>query len=56
MEEFDFQLNKMSVSGALFDMIKLLDIGKIPSVNSLIALFNKQIISPTFLLIGINKL
>ena len=28
MEEFDFQLNKMSVSGALFDMIKLLDIGK----------------------------
>ena len=26
--EFDFQLNKMSVSGALFDMIKLLDIGK----------------------------
>lgn len=28
MNEFDFQLNKMSVSGALFDMIKLLDIGK----------------------------
>ena len=28
MSEFDFQLNKMSVSGALFDMIKLLDIGK----------------------------
>ena len=28
MDEFDFQLNKMSVSGALFDMIKLLDIGK----------------------------
>ena len=28
IEEFDFQLNKMSVSGALFDMIKLLDIGK----------------------------
>ena len=28
MEEFDFQLNKMSVSGALFDMVKLLDIGK----------------------------
>ena len=27
-DEFDFQLNKMSVSGALFDMIKLLDIGK----------------------------
>ena len=29
MDEFDFQLNKMSVSGALFDMVKLLDIGKI---------------------------
>ena len=29
IEEFDFQLNKMSVSGALFDMVKLLDIGKI---------------------------
>ncbi len=29
MEEFDFRLNKMSVSGALFDMVKLLDIGKI---------------------------
>ena len=28
IEDFDFQLNKMSVSGALFDMIKLLDIGK----------------------------
>ena len=28
IEEFDFQLNKMSVSGALFDMTKLLDIGK----------------------------
>ncbi len=28
MEEFDFILNKMSVSGALFDMVKLLDIGK----------------------------
>ncbi len=28
MEKFDFQLNKMSVSGALFDMVKLLDIGK----------------------------
>ena len=28
MEEFDFRLNKMSVSGALFDMVKLLDIGK----------------------------
>lgn len=28
MEEFELQLNKMSVSGALFDMIKLLDVGK----------------------------
>ena len=28
MEEFDFQLNKMRVSGAFFDMVKLLDIGK----------------------------
>ena len=28
MDEFDFQLNKMSVSGALFDMVKLLDVGK----------------------------
>ena len=28
IEEFDFKLNKMSVSGALFDMVKLLDIGK----------------------------
>ena len=28
MEEFDLQLNKMSVSGALFDMVKLLDVSK----------------------------
>ena len=28
IDEFELQLNKMSVSGALFDMIKLLDIGK----------------------------
>ena len=28
IDEFDFQLNKMSTSGALFDMVKLLDIGK----------------------------
>ncbi|MBR3255989.1 MAG: glutamate--tRNA ligase [Clostridia bacterium] len=28
-EEFDLQLNKMSVSGALFDMVKLLDVSKI---------------------------
>ena len=29
ISEFDFELNKMSVSGALFDMIKLLDVSKI---------------------------
>jgi len=29
MEDFDFQLNKMSVSGALFDMVKLFDVAKI---------------------------
>lgn len=29
MEDFDFELNKMSVSGALFDMTKLLDVSKI---------------------------
>lgn len=29
LNEFDFQLNKMSVSGALFDMIKLFDVSKI---------------------------
>jgi len=28
LEEFDLQINKMSVSGALFDMVKLQDIGK----------------------------
>ena len=28
IKEFDFQMNKMSVSGALFDMVKLLDISK----------------------------
>ena len=28
ISEFDFQLNKMSVSGALFDMVKLLDVSK----------------------------
>ena len=28
IDDFDFNLNKMSVSGALFDMVKLLDIGK----------------------------
>ena len=29
IDEFDFRLNKMSVSGALFDMTKLLDVSKI---------------------------
>ena len=29
ISEFDFQLNKMSVSGALFDMVKLFDVAKI---------------------------
>lgn len=29
IEDFDFQLNKMSVSGALFDMVKLQDVSKI---------------------------
>lgn len=29
IDEFDFKLNKMGVSGALFDMVKLLDISKI---------------------------
>jgi len=29
ISEFDFQLNKMSVSGALFDMVKLFDVSKI---------------------------
>ena len=29
LDDFDFQLNKMSVSGALFDMVKLNDVSKI---------------------------
>ena len=29
ISEFEFELNKMSVSGALFDMVKLLDVSKI---------------------------
>ena len=29
IEDFDFHLNKMSVSGALFDMVKLADVSKI---------------------------
>jgi len=37
LDEFDFQLNKMSLSGALFDMVKLLDISK-----NLISLMTKD--------------
>lgn len=37
MEEFELVLNKMSVSGALFDMVKLLDISK-----SVISRYNKD--------------
>lgn len=29
IDEFDFKLNKMSVSGALFDIVKLLDVSKL---------------------------
>ena len=29
IQEFDLQINKMSISGALFDMVKLLDVGKV---------------------------
>ncbi len=37
IDDFDLQLNKMSVSGALFDMVKLLDISK-----SVISRYNKE--------------
>lgn len=37
IDEFELQLNKMSVSGALFDMIKLLDISK-----TVISRYNKE--------------
>ena len=37
MKDFDFQLNKMGVSGALFDMVKLLDVSK-----GVISRFNSQ--------------
>ena len=33
IEDFDFNLNKMSVSGALFDMVKLQDVSKIVISN-----------------------
>ena len=37
IDEFELQLNKMSVSGALFDMVKLLDVGK-----TVISMFTAQ--------------
>lgn len=37
IDEFEFSLNKMSVSGALFDMVKLLDIAK-----TIISKFNAE--------------
>ena len=44
MDEFDFELNKMSVSGALFDMVKLLDIGKtVISKMSAEEVYNKSL-------------
>ncbi len=44
IDEFDFQLNKMSVSGALFDMTKLLDIGKtVISKMSAEEVYNKSL-------------
>ena len=44
MEEFNFELNKMSVSGALFDMVKLLDIGKtVISKMSAVEVYNESL-------------
>ena len=44
LSEFDLQLNKMSVSGALFDMVKLLDISKtVISKMTAIEVYNKTI-------------
>ncbi|MBR3249308.1 MAG: glutamate--tRNA ligase [Clostridia bacterium] len=44
IDEFELQLNKMSVSGALFDMIKLLDVSKIViSKYSAEEVYNKSI-------------
>ena len=44
IEEFNFELNKMSVSGALFDMVKLLDIGKtVISKMSAIDVYNESL-------------
>ncbi|MCF0125483.1 MAG: glutamate--tRNA ligase [Clostridia bacterium] len=39
ISEFDLQLNKMSVSGALFDMVKLLDVSK-----TVISKFNAEMV------------
>ena len=44
IEEFNFELNKMSVSGALFDMVKLLDIGKtVISKMSALDVYNESL-------------
>ena len=44
LSEFELQLNKMSVSGALFDMVKLLDISKtVISKMTAIEVYNKTI-------------
>lgn len=44
MEEFELQLNKMSVSGALFDMVKLLDISKrVISKHTAIEVYEKAL-------------
>ena len=44
LSEFDLQLNKMSVSGALFDMVKLLDISKtVISKMTAVEVYNKTI-------------
>ena len=45
IEDFDFQLNKMSVSGALLDIVKLLDIGKtVISKMTAEEVYNKSLI------------
>ena len=38
ISEFDFQLNKMSLSGALFDMVKLLDVSKSVISNTILSI------------------
>ena len=45
IEDFDFQLNKMNVSGALLDIVKLLDIGKtVISKMTAEEVYNKSLI------------